>query len=241
MIQVELLLVVAAVATAGGLVKGFSGFGFALVSTGILSVLLGPPAAVTLLILPVLATNLSLLREMEKDEISRCAKRFWPYMISAIAGTAVGMALLDSVPSSTVKTGLGVLTLGYVVFHDTDFEVPENSLFSSVTGFVSGTVFGSTNIAVPVVAYFDSMDMDRSIFIGMLAFMMIGVSAVRAILAFFLGLYSVDLAGLSALVAMPALAGIFIGSRFRTVVPEKYRNLSVMVLLTVIGFRLLLP
>ena len=244
-----LVLVLAAVLL-GGLVKGVAGFGYAVTSTALLAVVLGPAAAVTVMILPTLVANVPLLAELGRDDLSACVKRFWPYVLAALAGTLVGMAVLDRVPQAVVALGLGLVTFGYVLTAQPYRKVPgagalATALFTPGTrtkvwlGLVSGVVFGSTNIAVQVVAYLDRLDLDRSTFVGVLAMVLVGISTVRISAAWFLGLYGTgSLLGLSAAAVVPGLVGVFVGGRVRPAIPERYQTAGTLALLTVIAARL---
>lgn len=236
----ETLILITAAVLLGGTVKGFSGFGFAAAATGLTAFLLDPAAAVVVLILPVMAANASLARELEIEELHRCATRFWPYMVSGIAGVVLGMYLLGSFPAGIVENALGVLILGYVALHNYEFSISESLPVNAGIGFVSGIVFGATNIGVQIVAYFDSLDLDHPLFVGLLAFMMVGVSGLRSILAFSWGLYPEGYLLFSVLAVIPGLAGTYLGKKLRTVAPESYRENAVLLLMAVIGFNLLL-
>ncbi|MFB6185311.1 MAG: sulfite exporter TauE/SafE family protein, partial [Halobacteriaceae archaeon] len=74
----------------------------------------------------------------------------------------------------------------------------------SILGFVSGLIFGLTNIAVQVVTYLDSLSLDRSTFVGVLAMILIGISGLRVVITWLLGMYqSGTLLFYSAIVAVP--------------------------------------
>ncbi|UWG47867.1 Sulfite exporter, TauE/SafE family [Halanaeroarchaeum sp. HSR-CO] len=245
-------ILVAAIVFAGGLVVGFAGFGYAVVSTASLAVVLPPADAVTVMIIPLLAANVSLARELDEERLRTCVRRFWPYVLAAILGTAVGMALLNAIPASVFALGLGLFTLGYVVANQRSIlptrierrldSTPMDTVpIQVVLGTISGFVFGASNVGVQVVAYLDTVDVDREVFVGVLALIFLGVSTVRVGLASVLGLYGPgSLLYLSIVVAGIGLIGVSIGARFRASTTPSTQNAVVSVLLTVIGFRLVL-
>lgn len=244
------LLLVAAIVLVGGLVMGLVGFGYAIVSTATLAAVLTPADAVTLMILPLLASQLSLVRELDRERLRTCVSRFWPYVLAAAGGTVLGMVLLDVLPSSWLALGIGVFTLGYVATSQKRVPIPglagftdwcfvERTDFQVAVGGVSGFVFGASNVGVQVVAYLDSLDLDRSVFVGVLALILVGISAVRVVLAFLLGLYGAGpLLVLSAAAALIGLLGVNLGGRLRRVSGDGLQRTAVFVLLTVIGIRL---
>lgn len=234
----------------GGVVKGTAGFGYAIASTAVLAAVLEPRQAVVIMILPMLVANVTLLRELDRDDVRTCVRRFWPYVLAALVGTALGMALLSRVPRSALTLGLGVFTLAYVVISQDAVRVPgaasvasrcfQSGLFAKAAlGLFSGVVFGASNVAVQMVAYLDSLSLDRSTFVGVLAMILVGVSSVRVALAWTGGLYgSGSLLVVSTLAVGPGLVGVTAGQRLRRFVPDRAETLGALLLLAVIGTKL---
>lgn len=241
---------VGAIVLLGGIVMGLAGFGYAVVSTATLATVLSPADAVTIMILPLLASNVSLARELDRDRLRTCVARFWPYVLAATAGTVVGMVLLEAVPSNWLALGIGLFTLGYVATAQDRVPIPglgaftswcfvERTVFKVGVGAVSGFVFGATNVGVQVVAYLDALDLDREVFVGVLALILVGVSGIRVALAFGLGLYGTGpLLALSAAAAVVGLGGVSLGARLRAVTTAGQQRIAVFALLSVIGVRL---
>jgi uncharacterized membrane protein YfcA len=72
---VDVVLIIAIMFVAGE-VTGLTGFGFALVSTTTLAIVLDPETAVVIAILPVPATNIELVTELDRERLGRCMSRF---------------------------------------------------------------------------------------------------------------------------------------------------------------------
>jgi uncharacterized membrane protein YfcA len=250
MLSTTILLAAAGVVLFGGLVKGTVGFGYAIASTALLAVFLDPSTAVVLMILPMLTANLTLLRELDRGDLSACVERFWPYVLLAMVGTALGMFALDVVRASLLTPGLGVFTLAYVGVKQPWITLPgerwvaqycfrSDTVVKAVLGLVSGIVFGLSNVAVQVVAYLDSLDLDRSTFVGVLAMILVGVSGLRVGMAWAFGMYDGgDLLLYSAALSIPGIAGVAAGGRVRSYISEPTQLVAVLVLLSVIGVRL---
>jgi uncharacterized membrane protein YfcA len=244
-----LALVLAAVFL-GGLVKGVAGFGYAVVATALLAVALDPATAVVLLIVPTLAANLSLVRELDRDGLRTCARRFWPFVVAAALGTVVGMQVLSRIPTAPLAFALGALTLLYVAFAQPWVTLPgeaaiaeyclvETTAMKGILGLVSGLVFGGTNVGVQVIAYLESLDLDHQTFVGVVAMIFLGIGGVRIVAAWGLGLYgSSGLLALSAAAAVPGLVGVALGKRLRPLISVAQREAAVYVLLVVIGAKL---
>ena len=192
----------------GGLVKGIAGFGYAIASTALLATFLDPSVAVTIMILPMLAANVSLLSELDRADLSACVRRFWPYVVAALVGTLLGMALLSRVPKPALALGLGVFTFGYVLVTQPYASLPGERWFEDRCfrpglaakvgiGLISGVIFGASNVGVQVVAYLDGLSLDRSTFVGVLAMILVGISGLRVGAAWALGLLAIIGARLS--------------------------------------------
>lgn len=244
------LALVAAIVFAGGVVKGLAGFGYAVAGTALLATVLDPATAVVVMILPTLAANVVLLRELGPGQLEACFRRFRPYLLAAVVGTAAGMVFLRGLPTGAVALGLGVLTLGYVGGKQPWVAVPgagragqaclrEGRVAAAGLGLASGAVFGATNVAVQVVAYLDGLDLDRATFVGVLAMVLVGISSLRVALAAGLGLYGGGpTLGYSLLAVVPGLVGVRAGGALRRLAPERLQLAGVLALLTVIGVRL---
>ena len=243
---------VLAVLLVAGAVTGVAGFGFALVGTMALATVVDPSTAVVLMIVPILATNVSLLGELDAADVRSCGRRFGPYVLATLLGTVAGMAALESIPADPLTVVLGLVTLAYVGTAQRAMSVPglaglqarcfvERPVVMVGLGAVSGLVFGATNVGVQVVAYVRSRGLDPGLFVGVLALVFVGVNAVRVGLGAVLGLYpSVGVFALSVGLAVPAIAGVLVGRRVRPRIGERSRRLGVLGLLTVVGVRLVL-
>jgi uncharacterized membrane protein YfcA len=232
-----------------GTVNGVAGFGFALVGTMALATVLDPATAVVLIILPVFAVNLSLVRDLSATDLRTCGRRFGPLIGGALIGTLAGMVLLDRLPAAPLRVGLGIVTLAFVASMqtavplpswDTEAEFVESAPVMATVGAVSGVLFGATNVGVQLVAYLRSRDLSHGLFIGVVALVFLGLNGLRVGAAAVLGLYpTVMVVAISVAAAVPALAGVAVGKRLRGVVSERQQHVGVLGLLTVIGLRLL--
>lgn len=232
-----------------GTVNGVAGFGFALVGTMALATVLDPATAVVLIILPVFAVNLSLVRDLSATDLRTCGRRFGPLVGGALIGTLAGMVLLDRLPAAPLRVGLGIVTLAFVASMqtvvplpswNTDAEFVESAPVMATVGAVSGVLFGATNAGVQFVAYLRSRDLSHGLFIGVVALVFLGLNALRVGAAAVLGLYpTVMVVAISVAAAIPAVAGVAVGKRLRGVVSERQQRVGVLGLLTVIGLRLL--
>lgn len=233
-----------------GTTNGLAGFGFALVGTMALATVIDPATAVVFMIIPILAVNLSLVRDLTQEELRTCSRRFAPLIGAALVGTVVGMAVLSSLPTAPLRVGLGLLTLGFVATTQQRIPLPEWSAggigaFAQTragmlgVGSISGLLFGGTNVGVQLIAYLRSFDLSHGLFVGVVALVFLGLNGIRIGVAGLLGLYPSQTVLLASVVAaVPAAIGVAVGKRLRVTASERSRRLVVFGLLTVVGFRL---
>jgi len=233
-----------------GTTNGLAGFGFALVGTMALATVIDPATAVVFMILPILAVNISLVRDLTREELRTCSRRFGPLIGAALVGTVVGMVVLSRLPTDSLRVGLGLLTLGFVATAQRQIPLPEWSSGGIGTfaqtrvgmvgvGGVSGLLFGGTNVGVQLIAYLRSFDLSHGLFVGVVALVFLGLNGIRVGVAGLFGLYPSRIVLVASVVAaVPAVIGVSVGKRLRVTASERTRRFVVFGLLTVVGFRL---
>ncbi|MFB6303226.1 MAG: sulfite exporter TauE/SafE family protein [Haloferacaceae archaeon] len=244
------VLAVGVVVAVGGFVTGLVGFGYAVVGTATLAALYTPDTAVVVMLLPILGANVSLLRELDPADVPDCVRRFGPYVAAALVGTLLGMVALTRIPRAPLTVVLGAFTLGYVLVSQRAVRIPgrawvRDRCFVGTTrakvglGFVSGVVFGGSNVGVQMVAYLQSQGLDRKTFVGVMAMVFLGISLLRVGAAAWLDLYTAGRLPVSAVAVVPGLVGVELGRRARPLTPRRYRRGLALGVLTVVGVRLL--
>jgi len=245
------LFAVAVVVFVAGTVNGLAGFGFAVVTTMVLATVVDPATAVVFVIVPILAVNLRLAGELSSTEVRTCGRRFRPLLVSAVLGTVAGMLVLDSLPDRPLRVVLGLVALAFVASLQEMVTIPgeqsaregcfvEHPAAMAGVGGVSGALFGGTNVGVQLVAYLRSCELSHDLFVGVVAVLFLALNGVRVVAAALLGLYDdPTVAALSVAAAVPALAGVAVGSRLRDRVSPRLRRGAVLALLAVIAVQLL--
>lgn len=233
-----------------GATNGLAGFGFAVVGTMALATMIDPATAVVFMIIPILSVNISLVRDLSREELRTCSRRFGPLIGAALIGTVVGMAVLDAIPAGPLRLGLGVLTLGFVGTTQQTIPLPEwlslgedgigkTRLGMVGVGGISGLLFGGTNVGVQLIAYLRSFDLSHGLFVGVVAMVFLGLNGIRVGVAGFFGLYSNQTVLIASVVAViPAVVGVTAGKYLREAASEDARRHVVLGLLSVIGIRL---
>ncbi|MFB6145445.1 MAG: TSUP family transporter [Candidatus Nanohaloarchaea archaeon] len=216
---------------------------FALVGTVLASMVFEPSKAVTLVLIPLIASQFDLIAKLDRSHVEICLERFKIMLLSSMTGSIAGVLLIDYLPSKILAGIIGVMTLAFVSyrFFIQDKAVKEFSrLQNAVYGLFSGVVFGSTNIGVSFVTFFDIRDLETDVFAGIVAFTMLVLGLTRVSISWATGLASFDIAYLSLIGAIPAVVGVKMGVMSRHRASEKTVEKLVLALLIIIGFRLLL-
>ena len=221
-----------ATATLAGVLRGFTGFGFALVAVPALTLVATPVEVVPcVMVLQVVAGAQLLGRTWHAVDW----KAVRPLLVAALIGTPLGTLALDGVPADPMRAIIGSVVLAAVVLLGTGVRLEREPALATRLGIglLSGLLNGSTAMAgPPVVLYF--LATERS-----------AASSRASLLTYFFalsiaGAVSVGVAGLVtwrtillAAVMFPALTiGNALGDRLFVRAPgETYRKVAMAMLL----------
>jgi uncharacterized protein len=232
------LLAALTIVFVAAIVRGFSGFGFSLLSIPALSLLLPMAAVVPVVYALEIAASAHLLPQVWRDV-------HWRSLAPLIAGTAIGTPLgtwlLAHAPAPPLQLVLAVFVLVAVALMWRGFKLQrEPSLAAAVAvGGVAGVANGAFGIGGPPVVLFylsspAAAAIGRaSVIVYFLVTDIIGLGfAARA------GLVTADVFWRALAFAPPLFFGVWLGARlFRTADPELFRR-AVLALLAVIALAL---
>jgi uncharacterized protein len=234
-IDVYLLLAIAIVFGAA-IVRGFSGFGFSLLTITAMSLFYPPELIIPSIFMMELAASINLLPAIWKDIHWRSLV---PLIAGTVIGTPIGVYLLSTMPPAPMQLALAVFVLAavWLLWIGYSLKTMPGQTATIGAGTAAGLANGAFGIGGPpvILFYFASPA---------------GAAAGRASLtAYFLAIDVIGLSFLSgmagmvtresmirALIYLPALiAGVWIGHRsFRSVDEAKFRKV-VLVLLAVMA------
>lgn len=211
-----------------GTVKGVIGLGLPLTSIAILTMVTGLREAIPLIVLPVLITNI--WQVLQGSNLKGLFLRFWTMNLAMAAGTWCGTILLFIVDPAALLIILGVVIGAYAVINLTGWRLalkdPNENIWSPSVGAFSGILTGTTgSVGMPVAIYLQALGLSKDDFVqGIAISFMIGA-------AFWLpalhseGVITREVLFLSAAGLVPAFAGMWIGSRLRSIISETlFRN-----------------
>ena len=213
------------------IVRGYSGFGFSLLSITALSLIYPPRQVIPAVFLLEIAASLHLLPSIWKDVHWRSLV---PLMAGALIGTPLGVFALAHFPPAPMTLALAVFVLAATVLLWRGFvltsmpSAPATLAVGTATGLANGA-FGMGGPPV-VLFYFASPAGNAAGRASLIAYFLftdvvgLGFMAREALVT--------RAAGLLALSFLPALfLGVWLGSRgFKSADPERFRKIVLLVL-----------
>jgi len=201
-----------------GTVKGIIGMGLPTLSLALLTILLDLPAAMTMLIMPAVLSNL--WQGLSGGHFWVLVKRLWPFFLTATATVWLGTALISEHSIPFLSVLLGILLIGYggltlmgVQLHFTSQQEKwACPLFGLLNGFLTGMTGSSV---VPGVMVLQALGLPRDLFVQAM-----GILFTLSTLALGLALHQNDLfsresAILSTAAILPTFLGFWIGLKIR--------------------------
>ena len=219
-----------AVFAIAGMIKGTIGLGLPAVSMALLTLLMSPFQAATLLIIPSLVTNIWQL--FAEGHVLRLIRRFWRLLLGIIVGTiwSVFPTLGQGEFQSEILLG-GMLALygAYGLFaKNMPNLAPHEKWLSPIIGYLGGAITVATGvIVIPVVPFLQSLHLKRDDLVQSLG---LAFTVSTVCLAIYLYLNPVDQMNIdwkmSLIALIPALIGMWFGTKIRYRIPEqKFRKL----------------
>ena len=228
-----LLALIAAVFVLAGLVKGVIGLGLPLVALACLSIFIDLKLAAALIVVPSVVTNVRQFcaRPNAWPEVLGLLKRLWPFYLATLPPLWVAAGALATADQHLLAAILGVVLLVYAVhmaFGRPFFVSPfAEKWLSPFVGAVNGVVTGLTGAsAMPAVAYFQALNLDRGLLFRAMG---LSFSSQSIVLGIVLGQYGVmtpDVALVSVGCLVAGWFGMTQGRRVLSIIDDKtFRHL----------------
>ena len=219
----EILALVAIAFLTAGLVKGMVGLGLPIVVLVFLALPLGVTPAISLMILPAIATNL--VQAVSGPSLVRLLRRLWSFLLAAALGIWLGVGLLSLVEPEITLMALGALLSAYSVFSLRSPQIRPpgryEPVLSPLAGGLGGVAFGVTGIfIVPGILYLQALGLKKNELVQALGitFMTLSVTLLGAFLD--KGFMTSTNALLSLAALAPTVLGLYLGQRLRHRVSE---------------------
>jgi hypothetical protein len=201
-----------------GFVKGVIGLGLPTVSMGLLTLVMAPAKAASLLIVPSFVTNVWQLAA--GPSFGSLAYRLWPMLAGIVLGTLAGTGLLTGSHAGQAAVALGLLLTLYAVLGLTSvrFSVAPAAEWwlGPLIGVLTGLITAATGVfVIPAVPYLGALGLDKDDLIQALGLSFtVSTIALAAALAAD-GAFALGDVGASTAALAPALLGMAVGGALR--------------------------
>ncbi len=218
------IVLVAAVLALAGTVKGVVGLGLPTVTLALLTATLGLEAAIAVMLLPSLVTNL--WQAFAGRGLLALLRRLWTFLLALAVATVVASAALTVVAPSILTTLLGasIALYGAVGLATPRWPAPGRwePVLSPAMGLVTGVVTGMTgSFVMPAVPYLQALGLPRDRLVQAMGLTFLVATLALAAGLGGRGLIPEKLAALSVIALPPALIGMEIGRRIRGRLSER--------------------
>jgi uncharacterized membrane protein YfcA len=201
-----------------GFVKGGIGLGLPTVSMGLLTLVMAPAKAASLLIVPSFVTNVWQLAA--GPNFRQLAYRLWPMQAGVVLGTLAGTGLLTGSHAGQAAVALGLLLMLYAGLGLTSvrFSVRPSAEWwlAPLIGALTGLVTAATGVfVIPAVPYLGALNLDKEDMIQALGLSFtVSTIALAGVLAAG-GAFALGDVGASTVALAPALLGMAAGGALR--------------------------
>ena len=164
--QIELIILIGAIVAiviVGGITHGVIGFGFPLVSTPLVALLVDIKTAVLITVVPNIVVNvISIVRGGNWQE---SIGRYWPMAMWVVLGTLIGTHFLLVAPPEALQLLLAAMIIVFLLQDrirrlDLSWIRRRPALSGAVFGTVAGLFSGAVNVAAPpLVIYFMMLEL----------------------------------------------------------------------------------
>jgi hypothetical protein len=238
----EIVALVVGTFLLAGFIKGVIGMGLPVVALAFLGSTLGVREALTIMLIPGLATNT--WQALAGPSFGMLVRRLWRFLAAACIGIWFGVGVLAEARSDTMMALLGVTLCTYCAVTMLRAHMPppgpREPWMSPLMGGLGGAMFGMTGIMiVPGILYLQTLGLRRDVFVQALGITFVAITLALGTSLTGRGLMTQDLALMSLTALVPTAAGLALGQRYRHHISEERFKRIFFVALFVIGLDML--
>ena len=238
MVDSTAIIVVIGTFLLAGTVKGIIGLGLPTISLALLTVALGLPEAMNLLLVPSAATNL--WQAAVGGNAKTLIKRLWPFLATAAATVWLGAEALTRIDLSYLSALLGVLIVIYATVSLVGYRIAltaRRAVWAGpLVGSVNGVLTGMTGSFVfPGVLFLQAIGLSRDELVQAMGMLFTASTLALAVALQRNDLLMLDLGMLSTAALLPAMIGMVVGQRIRKGLAEALFRQVFFVSLLILG------
>jgi uncharacterized membrane protein YfcA len=224
-----------------GLIKGGTGLGYSSCALPFLAAAVGLKPAIVLVVLPAMISNIVVVATT--GHFQESLKRFWVLYAATLPGIIAGTFFLAWIDQKVATISLGLLIATYsVIALARPAMCQPNGLERSLqmpVGLLNGFFTGLTGSQVlPLVPFMLALKLDANRMVQAVNLAVTIASGFMTIALLQSGLMTVPSLGVSVAAIVPAMAGIYLGTRARGLIPVAHFRSVVLVVLGLLGLLL---
>ena len=222
------IVLLGAILVLGGGVHGLLGFGFPLLATPLMAMVVDVRSAILILLIPTMSINIASIFEGGRGRLA--VGRFWPLVVCVSAGSVIGTRLLIGTDPAPYKLLLAAVLLAYLVIQQRGLRMPwiKNRPRAAmlVFGLAAGLLAGTVNAAVPaLIVYALELGLPPLVTVQVFNFCFLVGKLSQAFTFGAAGLFTATVILNTIPAALLALAGLWAGARLRSRVDtDTYRG-----------------
>jgi len=223
------LLTAFAIFVLAGLVKGFTGVGLPMVAIPLLSQIVDPATAITIIVGPAAASNV--VQSLRGGFLPELLRRFWSLCLTLVVVIGVTTPFIIGLDTSNllllVGSIVGIASLLQLLQPAIRVPPQKEPVWSPIVGALGGLICGGANLHGGTMAiYFLALGLERDRLVAAIGMVFV-VGAFPIYAAYFAsGRMTPEILWATALALVPALGGQWCGAHFRQFVShEKFRRI----------------
>jgi uncharacterized protein len=240
MLETNVILAVAGTFLLAGAVKGVIGLGLPTVSLALLTVAFDLPSAMALLLAPSFVTNL--WQALVGGNGKAILRRLRPFLVMATVTVWIGATALTRVNLSVLTALLGVLLVIYAAVNLAGIRLTIPARHEGWAGPLMGTANGvltgmTGSFVVPGVMFLQAIGLARDTLIQAMGILFTVSTVALAVALQKANFLTLEHGLLSLGAVVPAIAGMMLGQRIRTMLSEAlFRRVFFIALLVLGGY-----
>ena len=224
----QLLAFTAVIFLFAGSIKGVIGVGLPTVAVGLMTAFVGLHEAVQLVVVPAFLTNV--WQGAMGGQFKMLVRRLWPLLMASCLGTWVGASILVAIEPRYLSGTLGGLLAAYSFYSLLTPQIPPpgrwEKALNPVMGFLAGIATGCVaSFVMPGALYLQALGLTRDALVQAMGIAFTVVTAAQAVSLTGHGMLGPDMGMASAMMLIPAVAGMIGGQMIRRRLPaETFRR-----------------
>ena len=222
-----------------GIVKGFLGIGLPAAAMALLTLVIPPAHAISLLVIPILFTNLTQFSRAKHR--MEAVKTYWLFAIAIIISIFLTSLFLSKYPTGllTISIGFAMIIVSLNGLIGVTVKMSDSRIWQLGFGVLSGVLGGLSSIWSPTVAiYLIARRVDKDRFISATGFLFLAGAVPLIFGLIFGGVLTKEAAMQSIFGLVFVLAGFRVGEILRNKTTQSWFEKAVLIAFLFMGVRL---